>query len=67
MYLLITNFKGFDNDMLIGNLSQLFSNPGAVLMQLAYTIPVILISLTLHEWAHAYAAFRCGDPTARNL
>ena len=53
--------------MLIGNLSQLFSNPGAVLMQLAYTIPVILIRLTLHEWAHAYAAFRCGDPTARNL
>ena len=30
-------------------------------------IPVLLISLTLHEWGHAYAAFRCGDPTARNL
>ena len=32
-----------------------------------YMIPVMLISLTLHEWAHAYAAYRCGDPTARNL
>ena len=36
-------------------------------MQLLYTLPAILIGLTVHEWAHAYAAYRLGDPTARNL
>lgn len=30
-------------------------------------IPVILFALTVHEWAHAYTAFRMGDPTARLL
>ena len=30
-------------------------------------IPIILISLTLHEWGHAFAAHKCGDDTARNL
>lgn len=36
-------------------------------MQLVYKLPAILIGLTVHEWAHAYAAYRLGDPTARNL
>lgn len=27
--------------------------------------PVILLALTIHEWAHAYTANRLGDPTAR--
>jgi Zn-dependent protease len=26
----------------------------------------ILIALSVHEWAHAYTAFRLGDPTAAN-
>ena len=36
-------------------------------LQLLYTLPALLLGLTLHEWGHAYAAYRCGDPTARNL
>ena len=28
---------------------------------------VVLASLTVHEWAHAYTADRFGDPTARQL
>ena len=52
---------------MIWNLSSLFSDPVALLTELAYVLPVMLISLTLHEWGHAYAAYRCGDPTARNL
>ncbi len=52
---------------MIWNLSSLFSDPLGLLQELAYVIPVILISLTLHEWGHAYAAYRCGDPTAKNL
>ncbi len=36
-------------------------------MQLVYTLPAILIGLTVHEWAHAFAAYKLGDPTAKNL
>lgn len=36
-------------------------------MQIVYTLPGILIGLTVHEWAHAYVADRLGDPTAKNL
>ncbi|MDD3896249.1 MAG: site-2 protease family protein [Candidatus Peribacteraceae bacterium] len=28
-------------------------------------IVAILIALSVHEWAHAYAAYRLGDPTAK--
>ncbi len=28
---------------------------------------IILISLSVHELSHGYAAYRCGDATARNL
>ena len=28
---------------------------------------VVLLTLTIHEYAHAYAAYKMGDPTARNL
>jgi Zn-dependent protease len=44
-------------------LGQIFQNP----LQFLYVLPAILIGLTVHEWAHAYAAYRLGDPTARNL
>lgn len=30
-------------------------------------IPIVLISLSLHELCHGYAAYLCGDNTARNL
>lgn len=37
------------------------------LLQVLYSLPAILVALSFHEWAHAYAAFRLGDSTARNL
>jgi len=37
------------------------------LLGLLYSLPAILIALSFHEWAHAFAAFKLGDPTARNL
>lgn len=49
------------------NISAWISDPKGMLLLLACTLPVILLSLTCHEWAHAYVAYRCGDPTARNL
>lgn len=30
-------------------------------------IPGIVIAFSFHEWGHAYAAYKMGDPTARNL
>ena len=30
-------------------------------------IPIVLLSLTVHEVSHGYAAYKLGDPTARNL
>ena len=47
----------------MSRIAQLFQNP----LQFLYVLPAILIGLTVHEWAHAYAAYRLGDPTARNL
>lgn len=46
-------------------LSGLFS--GINLMDLLYRIPAIVVALSFHEWAHAYSAYRLGDPTARNV
>lgn len=36
------------------------------LERLFYTIPAILIGLTVHEFSHAYSAFKLGDTTARD-
>ncbi len=51
----------------MGLLSGLQSDPRGTLIALLYSIPAILISLTLHELAHGYVALRCGDPTAQML
>ena len=48
-------------------ITSLFSNPSGMLTQLLYRIPAILVALSFHEWAHAYAAYKLGDPTARNM
>ncbi|MBQ4122082.1 MAG: site-2 protease family protein [Clostridia bacterium] len=31
------------------------------------TVPSMLIALTFHEVAHGFVAYKCGDPTAKNL
>lgn len=36
-------------------------------ISMLYRIPAMLIALSFHEWAHAFAAYKMGDPTARNL
>ncbi len=49
-------------------LGSLFSgDTQSIIRQILYSLPAILIALSFHEWAHAYAAYRLGDPTARNL
>lgn len=36
-------------------------------MGVLYRIPAVLLALSIHECAHAFAAYKAGDPTARNL
>jgi Zn-dependent protease len=43
------------------------SLPGIDIGQLFIVIFVLLLSLTIHEMAHAWTADRLGDPTARRL
>ncbi len=43
-------------------MSRLFDDPTWLL----YGIPVILISLTFHELAHGFIAYKLGDPTAKD-
>lgn len=52
---------------MFSGISSLFANPMGFLTELLYRIPIVLVALSFHEWAHAYAAYRLGDPTARNL
>lgn len=37
------------------------------LQALLLRIPVLLYAITIHEWAHAWTASKCGDQTARSL
>lgn len=48
-------FSMFDSDIRV------------MVIRLLIYIPTILISLTFHEYAHAFAADKLGDPTAKNL
>ena len=32
-----------------------------------FAIPCVLLSLSFHEFAHAWVAYKLGDPTARNM
>lgn len=43
--------------------SEFFSNLPLFVLQL----PVVLLAFSIHESAHGYAAYKLGDPTARNL
>lgn len=37
------------------------------IIELLISVPIILIALTFHECAHGFAAYKLGDPTAKNL
>lgn len=37
------------------------------LISLLLTLPIVLLSLSLHETAHGYVAWRLGDPTAKSV
>ena len=47
-------------------LNWLQQDPWGFLRFMLYRAPAVLLALTLHELAHGYIAYRCGDSTARN-
>lgn len=47
--------------ILLGN------SPKEYLIAFIMCLPVMLLSLSVHESAHGYAAYKCGDQTARNF
>ncbi len=42
-------------------------NMQSFVISILLSLPVILLSLSVHEAAHGFVAWRLGDPTARNL
>ncbi|MBQ8345013.1 MAG: site-2 protease family protein [Clostridia bacterium] len=49
-------------------LSALFSgNIQGFLILFGLSLPIVLLSLSVHETAHGYVAYRLGDPTAHSL
>ena len=45
----------------------LTQDPWGFLQFMLYRAPAVLLALSLHELAHGYSAYRCGDSTAKNL
>lgn len=43
------------------------SSPMEKLQGLVFTVIAIVVAMVFHEWAHAFAADKCGDPTAKML
>ncbi len=43
----------------------LTTDPVGFIVYMAYFAVAVLLALMLHEIAHGYVAYRCGDPTAR--
>lgn len=54
-------------DRLQTYIEQLQADPVSFLISMVYIWGVILFSLILHECAHGYVAYRCGDPTAKMM
>ena len=46
-------------------ISMLQSDPVGFVLYLFYLLVTVLLSLILHEVAHGYVAYRCGDATAK--
>ena len=42
-------------------------DPRSILISLLLSLPIIMLALSLHETAHGYVAWKCGDNTAHNL
>ena len=44
-----------------------YANVKLLIANILLSFPVILFALSAHEAAHGFVAYKCGDPTAKNL
>lgn len=56
-----------EGKVLFNYISSWFSDPRNTLLFFLLALPGRLLAISLHEFAHAWVANRCGDPTARML
>ena len=52
---------------MFGYITSLFRDPRGTLIFFLLAFPGRLFAISAHEFAHAWVADKCGDPTARNL
>lgn len=52
---------------MFGYFSSLFEDPRSTLIFFLLAFPGRLLAISAHEYAHAWEADRCGDPTARMM
>jgi len=52
---------------LFNYITSFFEDPKAMLMFILLALPGRMLAISAHEYAHAYVADKCGDPTARML
>ncbi|MBE6633048.1 MAG: site-2 protease family protein [Ruminococcaceae bacterium] len=52
---------------MILSLLQSGNSPFEILLSLIIVVPAMMLALSVHETAHGFAAWKCGDPTAHNL
>ena len=52
---------------LISYIDEFFRNPKQMLIFFLLAFPGRILALSLHEFAHAWVAYRCGDPTAKRM
>jgi len=61
------NFIYIRRHILLSYIDMLLDDPIAVLTFFLLALPGRLLAISAHEFAHAWMADRCGDPTARML
>lgn len=52
---------------MLSYINAFFEDPRAMLMFVLLALPGRMLAISAHEYAHAYVADKCGDPTARML
>lgn len=52
---------------MLNTLLSTLGEPLAFFENAFFRMAAVLIGLCCHEWGHAYAAYRCGDPTAKMM
>ena len=48
-------------------LAMFSENPMQALLYVLVSFLAMCVAISFHEWAHAFASYKLGDPTAKNM